>query len=798
MKWRHVSRVRVSCFLVLLLASAIPRNVKGQRLFGLYRQGQLMRVAEASNGIKEKDVATVHVAAVTETVLDIALSGNALQRFLVPVTVGSPGQEFHLQADIASDLIWTPCDCGNNCSAAPDTLQATEEPFSIARSSSATVLPCVSATCQDRSGADVGCTLPGLNASDPSCQYSLSYYEGSVTSGNLYTDQVGLSLGNGHGTQSVAATLYLGCGEYQLVSSYETRAIAGGVLGLGRGELSLPSQLFAASVISTDSFSLCLEGDPTASIAGLLSLGAAAFPSGVSGASMAMLGSSASSQYWFQPTSMVLGNRALATPSFVFFVNVSKHLGAILDSGTPFTFLQLTVFNSFVSTFRASARFLVNSKYADRPKNLRCYDAPYNLTSAATLAALFPALTLVVDGGASNLTVYPFEYLIQPRPQTVCLTIRSSGRYGDHNPATVIGSAWLRNKYLVFNRAAATISWANLNCTTLSPLDDFTGAAVPPPSPPPPSSPPPSPPPLPQPPPTPPPSPPPPPPLSPSLPVTSSSSQPSTSLASSPKTAFSSPFPPPFPSITLAPSPLFESSPFPIPARDSLPPLLFPSSPNSFSPLPPFISSPSYLPSPPIPIDPILPPLLLSVPDSSYPISSPTVVPASSPMLPLMPPQQPLPDSTTAPPPSPPGCPPSGFECAFGFKGSFGSVPTFTYPLGQQGDYVLGTDLVVNLSGAYYSVPTSNAGKASFVCPPQASTDPDPSSQFYMTQAGLKVRSFGGAMSASAFTDRFISVTVSNAQILVGGQVVNLNSGDGNPLVPEAQRCIFFQMKIAR
>ncbi|CAI5948633.1 unnamed protein product [Closterium sp. NIES-65] len=90
------------------------------------------------------------------------------------------------------------------------------------------------------------------------CQYMLQYGDGSTTAGDVLFDSLAL-----HSTSnnSANATIAFGCGVHQTgrLASPSSTASLSGVMGLGRGPLSIVTQLAAQGVLH-ESFSLCLEG----------------------------------------------------------------------------------------------------------------------------------------------------------------------------------------------------------------------------------------------------------------------------------------------------------------------------------------------------------------------------------------------------------------------------------------------------------------------------------------------------------------------------------------------------------
>ncbi|OEL32616.1 Aspartyl protease family protein 2 [Dichanthelium oligosanthes] len=139
------------------------------------------------------------------------------------VGVGDPSTRALVVIDTGSDLIWLQCAPCRHC-----YRQLT--PLYDPRSSTTyRQIPCASPRCRGV------LRYPGCDAGTGSCVYMVVYGDGSASSGNLATDRLVFP------EDTHAHNVTLGCG-HDNGGLFESAA---GLLGVGRGELSFPTQVAA-------------------------------------------------------------------------------------------------------------------------------------------------------------------------------------------------------------------------------------------------------------------------------------------------------------------------------------------------------------------------------------------------------------------------------------------------------------------------------------------------------------------------------------------------------------------------
>ncbi|KAH1216043.1 Aspartic proteinase-like protein 1 [Glycine max] len=175
------------------------------------------------------------------------------------IDIGTPNVSFLVALDAGSDMLWVPCDCIECASLSADApfymgaslMQDRDlNQYRPSLSNTSRHLPCGHKLC------DVHSFCKG--SKDP-CPYEVQYASANTSSsGYVFEDKLHLTSDGKHAEQnSVQASIILGCGRKQ-TGDYLHGAGPDGVLGLGPGNISVPSLLAKAGLIQ-NSFSICLD-----------------------------------------------------------------------------------------------------------------------------------------------------------------------------------------------------------------------------------------------------------------------------------------------------------------------------------------------------------------------------------------------------------------------------------------------------------------------------------------------------------------------------------------------------------
>ena len=157
------------------------------------------------------------------------------------------------------------------------------------------------------------------------CNYTYSYGDGSNTLGVLSVETVTV------GSTSVPG-IGVGCGH----SNEGSFAGADGIVGLGQGPLSLPSQL-NPSVAHIFSYCLVSSGSQGSTTSSPITFGDAPENSGVKYTPL-LENPLAPTFYYVGVEGITVGRRKVIIPSSVFEITDAGSGGVILDSGTTITY----------------------------------------------------------------------------------------------------------------------------------------------------------------------------------------------------------------------------------------------------------------------------------------------------------------------------------------------------------------------------------------------------------------------------------------------------------------------------
>ncbi|KNA13753.1 hypothetical protein SOVF_114080 [Spinacia oleracea] len=280
------------------------------------------------------------------------------------VGIGNPSREVYVIIDTGSDLSWVQCQPCSQCYTQPDPV------FEPTQSSSFVSLPCNSTKCN---------TLDESECRTGSCIYEVSYGDGSYTTGNFVTETITFDGGD------VVHDVAIGCGHNN--DGFFTGA--GGLLGLGGGALSLPSQINATS------FSYCLvdrESNSTSSLN--FDTNTSILPADPTLITAPLLSNpTAETFYYLGLTGLSVGGTSLAIPTTSFVIDKDGSGGVIIDTGTAVTRLESRVYELLRDEFRKGTSHL---PMADE---VAIFDTCYDLRGQESVEV--PAVEFHFAGGKS-------------------------------------------------------------------------------------------------------------------------------------------------------------------------------------------------------------------------------------------------------------------------------------------------------------------------------------------------------------------------------------------------------------
>ncbi|KAK9091188.1 hypothetical protein Sjap_024365 [Stephania japonica] len=320
----------------------------------------------ALHGVKKSDLKPSTTTA-TATITDLEASdlqtpivsgmSQGSGEYFSRVGIGRPPKPLYMVLDTGSDVTWV------QCAPCTDCYQQADPIYQPSASSSFASISCDTPQCQ---------SLDLSACRNNSCLYQVSYGDGSYTVGDYVSET--LTLGN-----AAVDNIAIGCGH----DNEGLFVAAAGLLGLGAGSFSFPSQ------IKTPSFSYCLV-DRDSNSASTLQFGISApFTSN-------------------DVTTPLLKNRQMDTFYFVELagigvggetvtVTVSAEAagggggGVIVDSGTAVTRLQTAVYEAVRDKFRSGAAGLPGAG------GVALFDTCYDLSGRQSVSV--PTVDLHFAGG---------------------------------------------------------------------------------------------------------------------------------------------------------------------------------------------------------------------------------------------------------------------------------------------------------------------------------------------------------------------------------------------------------------
>ncbi|KAJ6318285.1 hypothetical protein OIU76_013759 [Salix suchowensis] len=256
------------------------------------------------------------------------------------VGIGKPASQAYLVLDTGSDVNWV------QCAPCADCYQQADPIFEPATSASFSPLTCNTKQCR---------SLDVSECRNNTCLYEVSYGDGSYTVGDFVTETITL------GSASVD-DVAIGCGH-----NNEGLFIgAAGLLGLGGGSLSFPSQ------INAKSFSYCLV-DRDSESASTLEFNSTIPPNTVT--TPLIRNHQLDTFYYVGLTGLSVGGEQVSIPESAFQIDESGNGGVIVDSGTAITRLQTDVYNSLRDAFARGTKDLPSAN------GITLFDTCYNLSS---------------------------------------------------------------------------------------------------------------------------------------------------------------------------------------------------------------------------------------------------------------------------------------------------------------------------------------------------------------------------------------------------------------------------------
>ncbi|XP_004239638.1 aspartic proteinase nepenthesin-1 [Solanum lycopersicum] len=368
-------------------------------------------------------VATLSSRDETNDVKSTIHAGNG--EFLMQISIGSPSESYNAIMDTGSDLIWTQCKPCKEC------FDQSTPIFDPSKSSTFEKISCSNKLCE---------ALPISSCGGSNCEYMYTYGDYSSSEGFLASETFTF------GKVSIPNVAF-GCGNDNEGSGFSQGA---GLVGLGRGPLSLVSQLHMSR------FSYCLtsineDADSTSSTLLMGSMARDDYNNIIT--TPLVKNPTQPSFYYLSLKGISVGDTQLAIKKSTFSLNKDGSGGMIIDSGTTITYLEESAFSLLKKEFSSQVNLAVDDS-SSTGLDL-CFKLPSNTNNIQV-----PKLIFHFEGADMDL---PAEnYMIaDSRMGIACLAMGSS------SGMSIFGNVQQQNMMVIHDLDKETLSFVPKQCDKL-------------------------------------------------------------------------------------------------------------------------------------------------------------------------------------------------------------------------------------------------------------------------------------------------------------------------------------------
>ncbi|XP_044476556.1 probable aspartyl protease At4g16563 [Mangifera indica] len=401
--------------------------------------------------------------------------------YTLSFSLGNSNSSVSLYLDTGSDLVWLPChpfEC-ILCESKPEKAQ----PLTI--SSTASTLSCQSPACSAAHSslptsnlcAIAKCPLDSVETSDcesfscPPLYYA--YGDGSLIA-SLYNDSLSMP---------ISSQKYLVLSNFAFGCAHTTLAEPVGVAGFGRGEISFPAQLSSLSPQLGNRFSYCLVSHSFDS--GKTHLPSPLILGRYEGKEKVENGEEAEFVYtemldnpkhpYFYSVGLngiSVGKKNFPSPGFLKRVDSKGNGGMVVDSGTTFTMLPKSLYDSVVAEFdRRVGRYYQRASGIEEKTGL---SPCYYIEKAGNV----PMVKLHFTGNESSVVLprrnYFYEFLdsgdgSEKKRNVGCLMLMNGGDEEELSggPGATLGNYQQQGFEVVYDLEKRKVGFARRKCASL-------------------------------------------------------------------------------------------------------------------------------------------------------------------------------------------------------------------------------------------------------------------------------------------------------------------------------------------
>ncbi|KAF6172717.1 hypothetical protein GIB67_000775 [Kingdonia uniflora] len=349
--------------------------------------------------------------------------------YLMNLAIGTPATSFDAIMDTGSDLIWTQCKPCTKCYKQPTPIFDPEQSSSFSKQSCSSDL----------------CNALTMSKCNKGCEYLYSYGDESTTQGFLASETLTFD-------QVSVPHIGFGCGNDNEGSGFTQGA---GLVGLGRGPLSLVSQL------GLGKFSYCLttiDDVKSSSTSSSLLFGSLADLNTNSTqikTTPLIQNPSQPSFYYLSLEGITVGDTLLDIPKSTFALTKGGHGGVVIDSGTTITYLEKTGFalvkKAFVSQMKLPVVDATDSTGLDL-----CFSLPSDVSDNIEVPKLIFHFT------GADLDLPGNNYMIADSSVgLICLAM------GGSSGLSIFGNVQQQNILVLHDLEKETLSFMPTKCNQL-------------------------------------------------------------------------------------------------------------------------------------------------------------------------------------------------------------------------------------------------------------------------------------------------------------------------------------------
>ncbi|XP_052189398.1 aspartic proteinase 36-like [Diospyros lotus] len=386
--------------------------------------------------------------------VDLPLGGNGSPTdtalYFAKIGIGSPPNDYYVQVDTGSDIMWVNCVGCDKCPTKSD-LGVELKLYNPRASSTGTWVTCDQDFCVETFN-------PTTCKVGEYCLYGVTYGDGSSSMGYFAKDNVQLDRASGNlQTTPMNGSVSFGCGRKQSGQLGTSSQALDGILGFGQANSSMISQLASAGKVKK-MFAHCLDGTNGG---GIFAIGQLVQPKLKSTPIVPN-----QAHYNVVLKALKVGHEVVQLPTGFLGLDVGRSM--VIDSGTTLAYLEDDLYNPLMKKILDAQPDL---KLHTVEQQFTCFQFTGNVDDS------FPAVTLSFDNSLS-MTVYPREYLFRINDDVWCVGWQSGGMQSkDGKELNLLGDMVLSNKLVLYDLENQTIGWTEYNCSSSVKMrDQQTGA----------------------------------------------------------------------------------------------------------------------------------------------------------------------------------------------------------------------------------------------------------------------------------------------------------------------------------